>query len=58
MFLNLFSAGTPAEIAKATLFLATDDSSYIAGVELFVDGVPHKYKKRKRPYIIVSIANK
>ncbi|MEZ6190016.1 MAG: SDR family oxidoreductase [Phycisphaerales bacterium] len=30
--------GTPDEIASAVLFLATDDSSYIAGVELFVDG--------------------
>jgi NAD(P)-dependent dehydrogenase (short-subunit alcohol dehydrogenase family) len=30
--------GTPEEIAKAVMFLACDDSSYITGTELFVDG--------------------
>ncbi len=30
--------GTTEEVAKAVSFLAYDDSSYITGIELFVDG--------------------
>lgn len=30
--------GTPDEIAKAVVFLASDDASFITGIELFVDG--------------------
>jgi NAD(P)-dependent dehydrogenase (short-subunit alcohol dehydrogenase family) len=28
----------PAEIGKAAVFLASDDSSFVNGAELFVDG--------------------
>jgi NAD(P)-dependent dehydrogenase (short-subunit alcohol dehydrogenase family) len=30
--------GRPEELAAAALFLASEDSSYVAGIELFVDG--------------------
>ena len=30
--------GTPDEIAKAVLFLTFEDSTYVKGTELFVDG--------------------
>jgi NAD(P)-dependent dehydrogenase (short-subunit alcohol dehydrogenase family) len=41
MVANLIPLGRPgasADIAKAVVFLASDDSSYITGAELFVDG--------------------
>jgi NAD(P)-dependent dehydrogenase (short-subunit alcohol dehydrogenase family) len=31
-------AGSPGEIAKFSLFLSSDDGSYVNGVVLFVDG--------------------
>ena len=30
--------GQPEDIAKAAIYLASDDSSFVTGVELFVDG--------------------
>jgi NAD(P)-dependent dehydrogenase (short-subunit alcohol dehydrogenase family) len=31
-------AGEPDEVAKVAVFLASDDSSFVTGIELFVDG--------------------
>jgi NAD(P)-dependent dehydrogenase (short-subunit alcohol dehydrogenase family) len=30
--------GSPDEVAKAVSFVASDDSSFITGIEMFVDG--------------------
>ena len=30
--------GEPDEVAKVALFLASDESSFVTGIELFVDG--------------------
>jgi NAD(P)-dependent dehydrogenase (short-subunit alcohol dehydrogenase family) len=30
--------GTPEEVARAVLFLASEEASFINGVELYVDG--------------------
>ena len=30
--------GEPDEVAKVALFLASDDSNFVTGIELFVDG--------------------
>ena len=36
--LPLLREGTPEEVAKVVLFLASDDASYVTGTEVRVDG--------------------
>jgi NAD(P)-dependent dehydrogenase (short-subunit alcohol dehydrogenase family) len=36
--LNLWPHGKPEEIGKAVAFFASNDASYLTGIELFVDG--------------------
>jgi NAD(P)-dependent dehydrogenase (short-subunit alcohol dehydrogenase family) len=33
--------GAPSDIAKVAVFLASDDSAFIAGAEIFADGGIH-----------------
>jgi len=35
--------GTPEDLGKAAVFLASDDSAYVTGIELFVDGGVGQY---------------
>jgi NAD(P)-dependent dehydrogenase (short-subunit alcohol dehydrogenase family) len=35
--------GTPEDLGKAAVFLASDDSAYVTGIELFVDGGAGQY---------------
>ena len=47
--------GTPVEIAKVTVFLASDDASYITGANLFADGGMTSLLVSKEPYESTSI---
>jgi NAD(P)-dependent dehydrogenase (short-subunit alcohol dehydrogenase family) len=38
--------GRPIQIAKAAVFLTSNDSSYITSIELFVDGGTGKIKNQ------------
>ena len=35
--------GTPEDMGRVAVFLASDDSSYVNGIELFADGVAARY---------------
>ena len=37
--------GELGEVAKAALFLASDDSGFVTGIELFVDGGRNKLRE-------------
>jgi NAD(P)-dependent dehydrogenase (short-subunit alcohol dehydrogenase family) len=35
--------GTPDDLSRAAVFLASEDSAYVTGIELFVDGGVAQY---------------
>jgi enoyl-[acyl-carrier-protein] reductase (NADH) len=43
--------GNPDEVAKVVSFLASDDSSFITGIELFVDGWSGTNLSKSKPII-------
>jgi NAD(P)-dependent dehydrogenase (short-subunit alcohol dehydrogenase family) len=47
-------AGTPNEIARPVVFLASDDGSYVNGIELFVDAAWRKFNSTQSHALIAQ----
>ena len=50
-------AGIPEDIANAALYLASDESSWVSGITLTVDGAAHTKRYPELPKIFAALSD-